>query len=78
MSSVLKSGAERIDPSGKDGAPCRGGGVRPAMADYSSLIKVIAAKEHKEHKEVSGFSGEHRSFLEIFVFLCGYSFFEMP
>ncbi len=41
---------------------------------YSGLVKVIAAKEHKEHKEASGFARENRSFLEIFVFLCGYSF----
>ncbi len=44
---------------------------RPASG---GLIKIIAAKEHKEHKEVSGFSMENSSFLEIFVFLYGYSF----
>ena len=41
---------------------------------YGGFIQVIAAKEHKKHKEVSGFSRENPSFLEIFVFLCGYSF----
>ena len=45
-----------------------------AWALYSGLIQVIAAKKHKEHKEVSGFSRENRSFLEIFVVLCGYRF----
>ena len=40
----------------------------------SLAAKVIAAKEHKKHKEVSGFARENSSFLEIFVFLCGYRF----
>ncbi len=47
--------------------------IPPPLASYSGFIKVIAAKEHKEHKEVSGFARENRSLLEIFVFLCGYS-----
>jgi len=31
-------------------------------------MKVIAAKEHKEHKEGSGFARVNRSYFEIFVF----------
>jgi len=38
-------------------------------------MKFLAAKTHKKHKEVSGLARENRSFLEIFVLLCGSSFY---
>jgi len=38
-------------------------------------MKFIATKKHEKHKEVSGLASESRSFLEIFVLLCGYRFY---
>jgi len=37
-------------------------------------MKFLAAKKHQKHKEVSGLARENRSFLEIFVPLCGDGF----